>query len=413
MHFQIIHFENKNGHKLAARLELPPDEKPRAYALFAHCFMCGKNLNAVVNIARALTKQGIAVLRFDFTGLGESEGEFADTTFSSNVDDLVSAARFLTENYAAPKLLIGHSMGGSAVLQAASRISSTAAVATIAAPFRPDPLEDFKGHKHKLEDLESTGETEISITGKSFKLKKQFVDDLEETRMEHTIRNLGKPLIIFHSPQDNVVSLDQGLKIFETAGSPKSFITVEGADHLLSDRTTSQYVGSVLAAWSAKYLGAPQEAPKAKPGDGQVLARTGSVGFQTDIFANEHHLMADEPIPEGGANTGPTPYDLLLAALGSCTTMTLRFYADRKKWPLKSATAHLRHEKVHAEDCQDCENDNSKIDLIQRELELVGPLDESQRKKLIEIADRCPVHRTLTSDIVIKTKLKKWVESED
>ncbi len=412
MQFQVIRFPNKNGEKLSARLEFPLDEKPRAYALFAHCFMCGKNLNAVVNIARALTKQGMAVLRFDFTGLGESEGEFVETNLSSNVDDIISAAHFLEEQYEAPKLLIGHSMGGSAVLQAASRLPSTAAVATIAAPYKPDPMEDMKGADWG--ELQSKGETEVNVAGKSFKLRKQFVDDLEETHMDQAIKNLNKPLIVFHSPQDAMVDIEQGLKIFNMAGEPKSFIALDGADHLLSNKADSHYIGSVLAAWAAKYLHTfPHDTPKALLTEQQVVARIGGVGFRTEIVANEHHLLADEPISVGGSNTGPTPYDLLLGALGSCTAMTLRMYADRKKWPLQSASAHLRHQQIHADDCQDCENDDAKIDVIDRELELVGPLDENQRNKLLQIADRCPVHRTLGSGVVVKTKLKKWVESED
>ena len=405
MQFQKLTFENANGDKLAARLDLPIDEKPIAFAVFAHCFTCTKNFNAVVNIDRALAREGIAVLRFDFTGLGESEGDFSETSLSSNVADLVAAAGYLESNFEAPRLLIGHSLGGAAVLQAASQIPSAAAVATISAPFDLSEIANFSGNTK--EEIKARGEAEINLAGKTFTLKKKFLDDLEQSRMEETIRNLKRALIIFHSPRDNIVGIDNAAKIFKAARHPKSFVTLHDADHLLSNRADSLYVGSVLAAWVRKYITVRQaEGPKRDLTDNRIVVRTGRKGFQTEIFANGHSLIADEPIAVGGADTGPTPYDYLVSALGACTSMTIRMYADRKQWPLESVVVRLKHRKIHAEDCQDCDSKTGIIDYIEREIDLVGPLGKEQRQRLLEIADKCPVHKTLHSDITVKSWLK-------
>ncbi|MCK8602087.1 bifunctional alpha/beta hydrolase/OsmC family protein [Desulfoferrobacter suflitae] len=406
MQFQKILFKNHEGHELAGRLDLPLDEKPFAYAIFAHCFTCTKNLNAVVNIDRALTRQGIGVLRFDFTGLGESEGEFAETNFSSNVADLAAAADFLKDNFAAPKLLIGHSLGGAAVLQAAGRIDSCAAVATIAAPADPSSVTRHLGNT--TQEIEQRGEAEITLGGRKFRIKKQFLEDLEQVQMEDTIRNLGRPLLLFHSPQDAVVGIENARKIFETARHPKSFISLDKADHLLSAREDSLYLGSVLAAWAHKYIGLAQEDKRRRDlADNRIVVRTGRKGYQTEIQVNEHSLIADEPLAVGGANTGPTPYGLLVAALGACTSMTLRMYADRKQWPLEAIVVRLKHEKIHASDCQQCDfQKDGKIDRVQREIELMGELSPEQRRKLLEIADKCPVHRTLEGKTIIESHLK-------
>jgi len=406
MQFQKIVFRNREGHELAGRLDLPLDEKPSAYAIFAHCFTCTKNLNAVVNINRALAREGIGVLRFDFTGLGESQGEFAETNFSSNVTDLVAAADFLKDNFEAPKLLIGHSLGGAAVLQAAGRIESSAAVATIAAPADPSSVTRYLGGTR--EEIEKKGEADITLAGRKFKLKKQFLDDLEQVQMEDTISNLGRPLLLFHSPADDIVDIENARKIFETARHPKSFISLDKADHLLSEREDSLYVGSVMAAWAHKYIRLPKEERQQRdPADNRIMVRTGKKGYQTEIRVNEHSLIADEPIAVGGANTGPTPYGLLVAALGACTSMTLRMYADRKKWPVEAIVVRLQHEKIHASDCRQCETEkNGKIDHIEREIELLGELDDEQRNKLLAIANKCPVHRTLESETIIESRLK-------
>ncbi len=407
MQFQKLYFKNPDGKRLAARLDLPLDEKPTAFAIFAHCFTCTKNLNAVVNIDRALSMNGIAVLRFDFTGLGESEGDFSETNFSTNVADLIAASDFLKEAYEAPRLLIGHSLGGAAVIQAAEKIPSAEAVSTIAAPAQIHGLFSFIDGP-RLEKLEKDGETAINISGRDFKIKKQFIEDLRQNRMEEAIRNLRRPILIFHSPLDQVVSIDNAAKIFTAARHPKSFISLDKADHLLSNREDSLYVGSVLGAWVSKYLKISEKKyPQLDLSDNRVVARTGKTGFRTEIIANGHSLVADEPVSVGGANSGPTPYDLLVSALGACTGMTLRMYADHKKLPLDAVIVRLRHQKIHAEDCQDCEDPKSKIDFIEREIELQGELGGSTRQRMLEIANRCPVHRTLESRSRIASRLKE------
>jgi len=405
MQFQKIVFPNSRGERLAARLDLPADEKPVAYAIFAHCFTCTKNLKAVVNINRALAGEGIAVLRFDFTGLGESEGEFEETNFSTNVADLVSASHYLEDSFGPPKLLIGHSLGGAAVLRAAEHIPSCVAVATIAAPAEVSHIRNALGSA--LDAIEREGVAEVNLAGRTFKITKQFVDDLEQTRMDKSIRNLKRALLVLHSPSDEIVGVENAFQIFEKADYPKSFVSLDGADHLLSRREDSLYAASILATWSRKYLGIPRPEILEEVPDNRVIVRTGKVGYQTEIFAKGHHLFADEAIALGGANTGPNPYDYLLAALGSCTSMTLRMYADRKAWPLDEVAVRLKHEKVYAEDCQECETKAGKLDQIQRDIELLGSLDIDQRKRLLEIADMCPVHRTLQSKIVIKSTLKE------
>ena len=406
MHFLKLSFRNERGENLAARLDLPVDEKPVAYAVFAHCFTCTKNLNAVVNINQALAGEGIATLRFDFAGLGESEGDFSETSFSSNVSDLIAAADFLKREFEAPKLLIGHSLGGAAVLQAAKYLPSAMAVATVGAP---STLSHLAHHIDSARDEAAPeGDVEINLAGKTFRIKKEFLADLHQTRMQETVQNLNRALLIFHSPRDTIVGIENAAELFELARHPKSFISLDQADHLLSNREDSFYVGSVLAAWARKYLSiAAPSSPQRDLTDNRVMVRTGRKGYQTEIIANGHRLLADEPIAVGGADTGPPPYDYLVAALGACTGMTLRMYADRHEWPLESAVVRLKHQKIHATDCQECETISGKIDTIEREIELEGPLDQEQRQRLLEIADRCPVHRTLHGEIVVKTSLKE------
>jgi putative redox protein len=406
MQFKKLKFKNAAGEKLSARLDFPIDSRPLAYAIFAHCFTCTKNLKAISNISRALTREGIAVFRFDFTGLGESEGDFADTNFSSNVGDLIAAAEYLNSEFEAPRILIGHSLGGAAVLQAAANIPSSIAVATIGAP--GDPGHVTKALADAREKIEAEGEAEVLLAGRPFKIKKQFLDDLEFTRMQETIRNLNRALLIFHSPLDATVGINNAAQIFQAARHPKSFVSLDKADHLLTNAEDSLYVGSVIAAWSQKYIGVSLK-DEGQPSltDNRVVARTGKTGFLTEILANGHSLVADEPIAVGGTNLGPTPYDYVVAGLGACTSMTLRMYADHKKWPLDSVTVKLKHQKIHAEDCKTCETENGMIDQIDREIELRGPLDAQQRQRLKEIANRCPVHRTLNSEISVTTRLKE------
>ena len=399
-----FHFTNIHGEKLSARIDFPADEKPVAYAIFAHCFTCAKNFKAVSHISKALTRAGIAVLRFDFTGLGESEGDFSEPNFSSNISDLVSAAKYLEENYQPPYLLIGHSLGGTAVLHAADRIASSRAVITIGAP-------GDLGHVKKLlagsrDEISTRGEAEVHLAGRRFRITKQFIDDLERSDTEMTIRRLKKALLVLHSPIDNVVGIENAALIFMAAKHPKSFISLDRADHMLSDPKESLYAGTIIGAWAMKYIDDPV-AQEPEDSDHRVVVRTGKNGFITEVRAGRHAMIADEPLSAGGTDRGPTPYDLLTAALGACTSMTLQMYARRKKWPLEEAVVRLNHRKMHTKDCEECETREGHLDHIDRELELIGPLDDEQRVRMKEIADRCPVHRTLHSEISVSTHLKK------
>ncbi len=405
MRSQNLHFRNEDGDRLAARLDLPADGEPTAYALFAHCFTCSKNLTSVGHISRALTQAGFGVLRFDFTGLGESEGDFADTHFASNVADLVAAARFMEADFEAPRILIGHSLGGAAMLMAAGDIESAVAVTTIGAPCSPEHIRHL--FVDDMDEISEKGEADVRLAGRVFTIRKQFVDDLERHNTRDALADLGKALLILHSPVDQIVGIDNAAHIFQHAKHPKSFVSLDEADHLLTNSDDSRYAGSVIAAWSARYIPVERKlARQGPPDDNRIIVETGSDGFRTEISANGHALVADEPLAVGGTNTGPTPYDLLVAGLGACTSMTLRMYADRKKLPLESVVVRLRHQKVHADDCAHCEDKGARIDHIEREIELIGSLDESRRNRLLEIAERCPVHRTLESDIVIESSLK-------
>ena len=401
---RALTFANDRGEQLAATLDLPVSGAPRGYALFAHCFTCGKDLKALRHISHALTANCIAVLRFDFTGLGASEGTFADTTFSSNVDDLLAAARHLEAEYAAPQILVGHSLGGTAVLAAAARLPSVKAVATIGAPFdAAHVIHHFEEHVDKIEE---DGEAEVDLGGRPFRIRKALLDDLAAQTMETAIHRLGRALLVFHSPFDRVVGIDNAARIFQAALHPKSFVTLDRADHLLGDEADAAYVGSVIAAWAGKYVDAL--APRWRdetPGEERVLVRIGAEGFVCDIDAGGHPLAADEPVELGGCDQGPSPYQLLNAALGACTAMTLRMYAARKQLPLAGVLVRLEHSKVHAQDCADCPQEQSRVDVIEREIVLEGALDADQRQRLLEIADRCPVHRTLHEPVVVRSRL--------
>lgn len=400
MQTQRLTFDGATGATLSARLELPVDEKPIAYALFAHCFTCSKNYKAVVHISRALAQARIGVLRFDFTGLGESEGDFADTTFSSNVDDLVAAANFMEREWEAPAIIIGHSLGGAAVLQAAHRIPSCKAVVTIAAPAEPQHV--TRHLRSSLNQIQERGKAEVLLAGRPFTIKKEFLDDLDGHNMEGIIRALDRALLVFHSPADTIVGAENAARIYELAQEPKNYISLDGADHLLSRAEDSQYVGSIIAAWAARYLGAPETVKRetAAP-QAQVIVRTGQARYHTEILAAGHSLVADEPESAGGTDTGPTPWGLLMAALGACTTITLRMYADRKEWPLQEIGVRLQHEKLKAVGQPKSGGEAPKTDEVRQTVELVGPLDAEQRQRLFEIAHRCPVHRALEVGIAM------------
>jgi uncharacterized OsmC-like protein/alpha/beta superfamily hydrolase len=398
-------FPNSRGHTLAALLEMPEGD-PAAYALFAHCFTCGKDNLAAKRISEALAARGIAVLRFDFTGLGTSEGEFANTNFSSNVADLVAAADHLRRTRRAPALLIGHSLGGAAVLAAAARIPEAQAVATIAAPSDPHHVIGlFKDH---VDDIRTQGEREVTLAGRSFRIRREFLDDVAEQKLVDAVAGLHKALLVLHSPTDDIVGIDNASRIFLAAKHPKSFVSLADADHLLSRRSDAMYAAHVIAAWAERYLApAPQPAAAADAEPRSVVVtETGAGKFQQAVTAGPHRFTADEPVSVGGLDSGPGPYDLLIAALGACTAMTVRLYADVKKLPLERVSVTLRHRKIHAEDCADCETKEGMLDRIDRKIALEGPLDDAQRARLMEIADKCPVHRTLTSEIDIRTTLE-------
>ena len=401
-----VTFRGADGDALAARLDRP-EGAPKAFALFAHCFTCSKDIFAAQRVAGALAERGFGVLRFDFTGLGSSEGEFANTNFSSNVGDLVAAADYLRAEYEAPKVLVGHSLGGAAVLAAAGSIAEVKAVATIGAPADPSHVSDlFFGD---VAAIEAAGEVRVEIAGRPFTIKKQFIEDIREQNLSAAIGDLGKALLIFHAPRDQTVGIDNAALIFTAAKHPKSFVSLDDADHLLSRKEDAIYVADVLAAWAGRYLGAGAGEPAAADAPAGpfavTVAETGAGRFSQAISAGKHRLGADEPEAYGGNDTGPTPYDLLLAALGACTTMTLRIYAERKGWEIKGIRTALRHEKIHARDCEDCETGEGRIDRIEREISFTGDVDGERRARLLEIADKCPVHRTLTSEVDIVTRL--------
>jgi uncharacterized OsmC-like protein/fermentation-respiration switch protein FrsA (DUF1100 family) len=397
-----LSFPGARGTLLAARLDLPPAGTPIAYALFAHCFTCSKETKATTYVSAALAERGIAVLRFDFTGLGASDGDFASTNFSSNVEDLVAAANYLRERYRAPALLVGHSLGGSAVLAAARRVPEALAVATIGSPF--DPAHVLHLIKNK-EAVERDGEAEVDIGGRPFRIRRQFLEDISVSKLGDEVANMGKALLVMHSPRDSVVGVDNATRIFSAARHPRSFISLDPADHMLSRREDALYAGNILASWAARYLPASVDAAPA-PATGTVVVQETREGkFSQRVLAGRHVIRADEPVAAGGMDSGLSPYDLVLAGLGACTSMTIRMYADLKGFPLERATVELRHEKIHAADCAACETREGKIDRIDRIIRLEGPLSEEQRAKLLEISNKCPVHRTLHSEVSIPTRL--------
>ena len=409
-----VTFPGSQGETLAGRLDLPEDGAPAAYALFAHCFTCGKDIHAAQRVAAGLAAEGVAVLRFDFTGLGHSDGEFANTNFSSNVDDLVAATDYLRQHYGAPQLLVGHSLGGAAVIAAAPRVPEARAVATIGAPADP-------GHVGKLFDAHAAeiaerGEAEVDLAGRRFRIRKHFLDDIAATSLDAALADLGKALLVLHAPRDSVVGIDNAAHIFAQARHPKSFVSLDDADHLVSRKADAAYVAQMLAAWAARYLdldvaavppesrsGESRDVPAA-PAEGVLVQETGTGKFAQHVLTGRHRLRADEPADVGGEDSGPSPYDWLLGGLGACTAMTVRMYATRKGWPLDRVRVYLRHDKIHASDCAECESREGRVDAIEREIALEGALDAAQRSKLLEIADKCPVHRTLTHETVIRTR---------
>lgn len=407
-----VTFVGALGEQLVGRLE-QPSQAPRGCALFAHCFTCSKDAFAPSRISRALADRGFTVLRFDFTGLGGSDGEFGNTNFTSNVQDLVAAASFLRQRGHAPQLLVGHSLGGAAVLMAAHEIPECRAVATIGAP--ADPAHVRQLLRDDAEEIARRGSAEVEIGGRRFVIRQQFLDDLTRYDQEHRIGQLRRALLLLHSPTDSVVGIDNARQIFVAAKHPKSFVSLDGADHLLTREADSEFVSGVLAAWASRYLGSavqPSLSWQALDSDFKELEHgharvrdTGNGDFQEALRLGRHLLLADEPRQMGGDDSGPTPYELLLGALGACTAMTVRMYARRKRWPLTRVDASLNHTRRHVEDCEGCEGVGAKIDHLEVTLEFEGNLTQEQRQRLLEIAGKCPVHKTLTSPVRIITKL--------
>jgi uncharacterized OsmC-like protein/alpha-beta hydrolase superfamily lysophospholipase len=390
-----------NGVTLRGMLE-SPDQNISSYALFAHCFTCGKDIAAASRIARALTAKGIAVLRFDFTGLGNSDGDFSNTNYSSNVGDLKAAADFLKQNYQAPSLLIGHSLGGAAVLSVAHQLPEVKAIATIGAPHEAQHV--VHNFAANLDTINQEGAAEVTLGYRKFVIKKQFIDDVQQT--ESKIGSLKKALLVMHSPLDSTVKISEAEKIYKEAKHPKSFVSLDGADHLVSNKDDAEYIAATIAAWASRYVKPTiEETPSKTVQKGSVYVEEKDHKFSQNVFSDSHHWLADEPLSVGGANTGPDPYEHLLAALGACTSMTIRMYADRKKWPLSNIGINLFHERSYNKDCQHCDEAPQQIDYLNREITLEGELSDEQHDKLLEIADKCPVHKTLHSHLVVNTKL--------
>lgn len=400
-----VHFQNRDGVQLAGVLHQPDSGAAVGCAVFAHCFTCTKNIKAAAHISEALAEAGLKVLRFDFTGLGQSEGDFADTHFSSNVSDLVDAAAWMAGAHGAPSIMVGHSLGGTAVLAAAPQIDSVHAVATIGSPADAEHILHLL--ESDIETIEANGEADVKLAGRPFKVKKEFIDDVRSQSVRDGIRSLRRALLIMHSPVDELVSIDEASRIYGSAMHPKSFVSLDDADHLLSNPRDSHYAGAVLATWASRYIldndEALREHARHVPGAVNSTARTDE-GFLTHVNADGHRLVADEPTSYGGTDLGPSPYDLLSAALGTCTAMTLNFYARRENLPLEHVEVAVEHAKIHAKDCADCETTEGKIDSFKRRVRIHGDLTDDQRKKLLSVADRCPVHKTLHAEVEILTE---------
>lgn len=402
MKIQKVTFLNIEGEQLSGRLELPVNQQPHNFAVFAHCFTCNKNLSAVKNISRALTSNGFGVLRFDFTGLGESDGDFSDTNFSGNVDDLVSAAKYLEAYYKSPSLIVGHSLGGAAAIFAASQIYSIKAIATIGAPSNPKHVQHLL--HSSLEEIQANGKAVVNLGDRDFTIKKQFIDDLEANALPQIAKNLRKPILVMHSPQDTTVSIKNAEEIYMAAHHPKSFISLDGADHLLSNKADSIYAGNVIAGWAKRYIDLPKT-EMLKTNHQVVASLDNDDGFTTQIKAGNHYMVADEPTNYGGNDFGPSPYELISAGLSACTAMTIQMYTKRKGWNIENIEVHTSYGKVHANDCEHCDENTTKIDTFNREIKLEGDLDEKQLTRILQIANKCPVHKTLLRETQIITTL--------
>ncbi|WP_159022527.1 bifunctional alpha/beta hydrolase/OsmC family protein [Formosa sp. L2A11] len=405
MKSQKLEIENSKGVKLQAYLELPANQNPNYFAVFAHCFTCTSTLSAVKNISRSLTNHDFGVLRFDFTGLGRSEGEFSDSHFSSNVSDLMAVSAYLEKHYQAPSLLVGHSLGGAAVIVAASQLESVKAVATVGAPATVDHVTHL--FSHGFDAVEEKGDVEVNIGGRPFNINKEFVDDFSKTDLPEITRNLRKPLLIMHSPLDTVVPVENAERLYKTAHHPKSFVSLDQADHLLSDARDSVYAGNVIGTWVQRYFDAKDSIILDTEGE-QLVAHLNLLedNFTTNIQTKKHTLIADEPERVGGDDFGPSPYEYLNAALASCTAMTLKLYAQRKKWDLQEVFVYITYSKKHSDDLNLDLEIPAQIDYLKKTLKFVGDLTTEQKDRLKEIASKCPVHKTLITDTIIETEVE-------
>ncbi len=403
MQSQNVEFANAQGETLSGVLEIPAGT-PDAWAIFAHCFTCSKKSLAASRVARGLAERGIGVLRFDFTGLGDSQGDFATSGFSSNVSDLVAAAGWMATTGRSVSLMIGHSLGGAATVAAAGAIESVRAVATIGAP--SDASHVIEQFKQSVPEIEAEGRARVDLGGRPFELSRAFLDDVRDVSVQEAVKALRKPLLILHAPGDDVVGIDNATDLFVAAKHPKSFVSLDRSDHLLTGKSDASFVTDVIAGWSARYIEAEAAAAESAPQARKVIVReTGENGpYQNEVLIGGRRYFADEPASYGGADTGPDPYAWVVAGLGACTSITMRMYANRKKWPVDRVSVSIDHEKRHADDCVDC-GPKDRIDVFTRYIEVEGDLDDEQRARMLEIADRCPVHRTLEHGAKVETHL--------
>ena len=395
---------NFKGLQLNAFLELPANQKPNYFAIFAHCFTCSSSLSAVKNISRTLTSYGFGVVRFDFTGLGRSEGEFAKSHFSANVEDLIAVSNYMKSNYEAPSLLVGHSLGGAAVIAAAAQLNTVKAVATIGAPATVSHVKHL--FSHDIDTIRDNVDTEVNIGGRPFKINPEFVADFDKTDLPSVVKKLRKPLLILHAPTDTVVGIKNAEQIYHNAHHPKSFVTLDNADHLLTNSKDSNYAGNVIGAWSERYFEIKENEMLSTNGE-QVVGHLNLVedNFTTSIQTKNHSLIADEPISFDGDDFGPSPYEYLNAGLIACTAMTLKLYAQRKKWDLQEVFVYVSHSRKHSDDLNIEVEKPTYLDHISKKLKFVGNLDDAQKQRLKEIASRCPVHKTIASEVIFDTEI--------
>jgi len=397
MNTDRIKIINDKGNELATSIDFPNHQKPKQFALFAHCFTCTSQLNAVRNISQALNNKGIAVVRFDFTGLGKSGGNFADSHFEANVEDLLVVNKYITQHYQSPTLMIGHSLGGAAAIVAASKLDNIQAIVTIGTP--ADVQHVTKQYEEQGKDLGVDEEAKVVIGGRPFKISGEFVNGFKQHNLPETIKKLRKPILVMHSPIDEIVGINNAHEIYHNAKHPKSFVSLDNADHLLTKKEDSIYVGDIIASWASRYIDlSPFETPN--PNNHQLVAHLNLLenNFTTFINTKNHGIIADEPKSVGGFDFGMSPFELVSAGLSACTAMTIKLYAERKKWDLQEVYAYVNHNKEIV--------DGESKDVFSKSLSFIGNLDEGQRERLRDIASKCPVHRTLQQSSTIKTEMK-------